>query len=503
MRPQVFTSSRQAHDWLRRIRLAFVSASMSPLLATAASNLLDAFRALGHVVQDAPDNTTDLLLTTAPFARPLNWRQALLFTARRRFDLDHVPTVLTLIHALPAEFHRLLDHLGCALRKSPPEPADFAFEGLAPSAFETLVEQGKRGGPILALERVLQAQAKSLRILLLVGEDHLEEAYLFDLVGAHPRFLPSDEESFYRELVLRIATVISTKEITEHRVTGELIPVQEWRSIASPGYMVEAAGELGRRQFFTPTVKIADLVAVPSIPDMIADQYSEGCFATWEPRLSGLISTVTGSARPLDKNSITPDDLSVIVGIREDGRGALVRHVEGHRNDPPSSEAVEMFLLDRSLPTISTSVNGQTYTVPVVRSKLHGHRGVAAYDPEFVEFVPLDEPYYHYPVSCATEAQAHGIYRAFSRAECLRFPEDPRQVAFTILPGHGVVIVEKWVADKRPFQVMWEYMDAGYLEIQSRIPQGALTFVSGADGRRHLTDMMENLHADVVTLKNC
>jgi hypothetical protein len=95
----------------------------------------------------------------------------------------------------------------------------------------------------------------------------------------------------------------------------------------------------------------------------------------------------------------------------------------------------------------------------------------------------LDPPYYYYPVSCGTEAQARGIRQAFSRSQALRDPNDPRQVVFTVLPGHGVVIVEKWVPGKAPFQVMWEYMDADLLEIQNRIPQGPLQYVSGAADR--------------------
>jgi hypothetical protein len=119
----------------------------------------------------------------------------------------------------------------------------------------------------------------------------------------------------------------------------------------------------------------------------------------------------------------------------------------------------------------------------VLRSKLHGHRGIAAYDPDHVEFVPLSPPYYHYLVSCATDAQARGIQEAFARAESLQNPTDPRPVAFTVLPGHGVMIVEKWVAGKAPFQVIWEHMDAGYLQVHRRVPQGPVTFVPGADGR--------------------
>ncbi|MGC8863037.1 MAG: FGGY-family carbohydrate kinase, partial [Armatimonadota bacterium] len=55
---------------------------------------------------------------------------------------------------------------------------------------------------------------------------------------------------------------------------------------------------------------------------------------------------------------------------------------------------------------ISLRHNGKPRAVPVVRSKLHGHRGVSAYDPRYVEFVPLAPAYYAYPVSCGTRAQA-------------------------------------------------------------------------------------------------
>ena len=72
---------------------------------------------------------------------------------------------------------------------------------------------------------------------------------------------------------------------------------------------------------------------------------------------------------------------------------------------------------------------------------------------------------------------------AFGRAGALNDPGDPRQVVFSVLPGHGVVIAEKWVPDKVPFQVIWEYMDAGRLEIEAPIPLGPLDFVPDAAGR--------------------
>jgi hypothetical protein len=246
---------------------------------------------------------------------------------------------------------------------------------------------------------------------------------------------------------------------------------------------------LGNRKFFTEMVRIEDLVHVPVVNDSVASQYSEGCFATWDARVDGLIATVTGSARPVDKGNITDDDLAVIVGVRADGGGAIVRHVEGKRNDPPSSEAVEMMDMDELLPRIKhDSIAGVTKDVPVVRSKLHGHRGVRSYNPALVEYVPLEAPYYHYLVSCATAAQARGIKEAFSRVESLRNPDDPRQAAFTVLPGHGLVVVEKWQSDKAPFQLLWEFMDNGDLVIDSHVPQGPMHYEQDADGHMQLRE---------------
>jgi hypothetical protein len=251
--------------------------------------------------------------------------------------------------------------------------------------------------------------------------------------------------------------------------------------------MQAAAVELGKRNFFTEMVLIANLVHVPSISDAVASQYSEGCFATWDPDLGAMVATVTGSARPVEKDAITDDDLAVIVGVKADGSGAIVRHVEGKVNDPPSSESVEMMEMDAFLPSIRLpELWGIEARVPVVRSKLHGHRGVESYDPEQVEFVPLAQPYYHYPVSCATEAQARAIVDAFSQSESLRDPEDPRRAVFTILPGHGLVAVEKWVHGKSPFEHLYELMDHGAFVVDNRIPQGEVRYMPRADGMMEL-----------------
>jgi hypothetical protein len=480
--------SEATHSWLQKIRVAYVPGETTSLIEHFAENLLAHFSQNGHQVLGKPNGEVDVLLTTAIFGQPVNWRDAMLFTARRRFHLQHAPLVFSIVHATPEQLQQALAHFEKALQKVPPDQRDFEIPGMTSNAYRTLYEQGRRGGPILSLVRMVQSQSMSIRVLLLIGDDEPVEAYTFDLVGAHPRSLASTDEFFYDDLMLRVVTAASTQEVTEHEVTEKPISKFEWMNLSTPLAMRVAGRELGRRNFFTEMVRVANLVSAPAIHEAVSSQYSEGCYATWEPKIEALITTITGSARPVAKDNLSDDELAVIVGLRQDGLGALVREVEGKRNDPPSSEAVEMLLMDRSLPQITlgsdwdVDTGAREKTVPIIRSKLHGHRGVKAYDPTVAEHVYLDPPYYHYPVSCSTEAQARAITTAFARSEALMDPDDPRYLIFTILPGHGLVIAEKWVQGKKPFQSIWEAMDNGKIEIDRLVPQGHLKFVQNQHG---------------------
>ncbi|MBM3188244.1 MAG: hypothetical protein FJZ90_05915 [Chloroflexi bacterium] len=485
-------TAKPVHQWLRKVRVVHVPGPSTPLLERLMFQLMHCFGALGHELQETPTEQTDAVITTARFGEDLGWRDAPMFTARRRYSLRRSPTVFTVVHATPEAFQCTLDRLAAALVVEPPDPSGFDFPGLAPQAWQVLVEQGRRGGPIMALERLVQAQTKCIRVVLVVGDEAPIEAYHFDLAGGHPRTDARDLDGFFEDVVLRIATATSTTEVTQHLVVGKPIPLPVWKALSTPPAMRRAGQELGKREFFTAMIRIADLTLVPALTDSLASQYSEGCFATWDPDLQALMATVTGSASPVNKGNLTDEDLAVIVAVRPDEQGALVREVAGRRNRPPSSEAVELIGMDAALPRIELDASwGIPQPVPVVRSKLHGHRGVRAFDPRYVEYVPLAQPYFYYIVSCATAAQAQGIKGAFSTSEALHHREDPRQVVFTVLPGHGTVIAEKWAPGKAPFELIWEYMDAGYLEVDNKIPQGPLLYAPGGDGRLWVTAIDE------------
>lgn len=462
------------HTWLKKLFISQVSKSAGKLSDQLVSELLNYFQNEGHTVQETPSGETDVILTTANFGEPLNWREALMFTARHRYKLDHNPTVFTVLEVDPDQLDQLLADIGQILENKQ-EPGE-KFQGVPESAHKTLFEQGKRGGAILYLARVLQTQAKCIRIILVIGKNKIDSVYLFDLVGAHPHII-NDSPTFIKDIATRIVTAVSTKEITHHSTVQPVIPQAQWQASPTIQDMIFASNELGKRDFFTEMIKINNLAAVPGFNDVISQQYSEGCFATWDKDLGGLLTTITGSARPIRKESITENDLALIVGVKPENDGALVRHLEGHPNFPPSSEAVEMVGVDLMLPMVLVD----DCRVPVIRSKLHGHRGVRSFHKDRVEYAPLSENYLYYPVSCSTDAQCSAVQEAFSHAAALQNPQDPRNIVFTILPGHGSIIVEKWVEGKRPFELIWEAMDCEDIEISNDIPQGPFEFAAHGD----------------------
>jgi hypothetical protein len=459
------------HTWLKQLTVSYLPGPSTPLANRVASDLMEFLHNEGHTTQELPTANTSVILTTARLGEPLGWREAFMFTARRRYGLSHVPTVFTIVHATHQQFNALLAEADTILKTGVESTPRFA--GIPETASRTLYQQGKRGGAIMYLLRIIQLQIKSIRVLLVVGDEKPDSAFLFDLVGAHPQIKNDDMQTFYKDIVLRIMTAASTEEITRHQAVEPEIKRDVWDALHTIHEMTQASHELGKRDFFTEMIHVSDVAEIPGFSDAISQNYSEGCFATWDPQIDGLLTTITGSARPVRKENITDKDLAVIVGIKPEYDGALIRKVEGHPNNPPSSEAVEMIGMDLKLPRITLPGGAQ---VPVIRSKLHGHRGVHSFDRDRAEYVSVPESYLYYPVSCSTDAQYRAVQEAFSSSAALQNPEDPRQIIFTVLPGHGVVIVEKWVEGKQPFQVIWEGMDHRDIEISNDIPQGPFEY---------------------------
>src|SRR3970040_1679593 len=125
--PERVGTRRPTHPWLKQLKVAVVPGPTGAVLEEVIEGLLGQFQALGHEIQPQPRDGADLLLTH--------------------------PRVLTLVHLPRAAYKAAIDHFRQALAKDPIDPADFQFPGLAPQAYRVLVEQGSRGGALLALGR--------------------------------------------------------------------------------------------------------------------------------------------------------------------------------------------------------------------------------------------------------------------------------------------------------------------------------------------------------------
>jgi hypothetical protein len=475
---------KQPHHWLKSVRVSFRPGALpqhfSPYILDA---LKRAFSRNGHQLSQTPSAETDIVVATGEFERPLSIQDSATFWLWRNYKLNQ-PTVFSLAYMRTDDFAKAVERLANALKKASVAGSDYSYAGLSPGAHRVLSEQGGRGGPILALARILQAQLKCIRVILFVGDELPSRAYHFDLVGstAHTR-LRDDEDEFYDDIVHRVATTVSTHQVTQHQRSGTVLAQSTWNTLGSVRAMCRAATEFNRRRFFTNAVSVSDIIDVPSVSENIAKQYSEGCYGTWDPSIQSLVATITGAAKVLNKGDITQQDLVAIERINGSGNGVTYHRVEGTDGYAPSSEAYEMLLIDKCLPQVPCPlVQQRDVAVPIVRSKLHGHRGIRCYAPRFVEYAPVAEAYFRYPVTCGSEAQALALGDALSRAETLNDPADPRLLAFTILPSHGIFIVEKWREDKEPFQLIWEHMDQGALQVEDSVPQELLHYDAGPDG---------------------
>jgi len=477
------------HPWAHPIALTYYPAYMDRLLEPVLQELLGWFRANGSRVQPKPDRDTDLIITTARFGQPVPREEALLFHGKRMFGLGHRPQILTVVSLRRSEYKAQIAYFS-ELAEHPGEgPADHQYSGLGPRAVEVLLDQARRGGPEVALGRLMQAQTKSIRVMAVIGDEqeHPLRAIHFDLAGAHPTTDASDLRRFAEDAGRRILTAVCAHEVDNHDLLPDPLPQAVWDSLTTPEAMIRAGQEFTRFGFFTTPIAIEKILGYRGgIGEAIAAQYSEGCYAVYEPQVAGLITTATGSSKLVDKRFISRDDQAIVVGMKPEGDGARVLTVAGRPAVLPSVEAVEMMGICEALPPYPLpNSDGQLSQAPPVRAILHGHLGVEAYDPQTVEAVFLDDLYYDYLVSCGTGALASGTARAFARSASLREPSDPRGVVFLEQPGHGVVIVEKWVDGKGPFESIRETLDSGRLRMTMRVPQGPVQWesTSGADGR--------------------
>jgi hypothetical protein len=477
------------HAWTHPITIACLPRSRTPGIDLALDALFAWLRGAGCTIQTQPDATTNLIVTTGRLGDWVGRDDALLFHAKRLYRLGRRPTILTVVDVPEAEYQEQLEHFRALGQMSEIDAAKHQYAGLGAQAAEVIAHQARRGGPELALGRYLQTRYISIRVMALrTLNDRPYRAVHYDLAGARPVSDATNLDDFGAEAGARLLAAVCAAEVNHHAYDPNPVPAETWAGLDTPNAMVAAGMTFTEYGFFTTPIQVDKLLGYRGIGDAIAAQYSEGCYAVYEPEVRGLITTATGSSRLVDKRAITRTDQAVVAGLLPSRDGVLVRPVLGMETVVPSVEAVEMMALCEAVPAHTRyDRQGTALRVPNVRAILHGHLGVASYDPAFVEAVTLDPLYYTQLVSCGTGPLAAGTSAAFSRSTALRDLADPRRVVFLEQPGHGVMMVEKWPAlgsSEPPFSGFLAALQAGHIQMSLEIAQGPIEWERTVSGWR-------------------
>ena len=491
-------TTHKVHSWTHPISIAYMPGDNTAALDLACSALLDWLREAGCTVTDLPDNGTELIVTTRRFGDNVTREEALFFNAKRQYHLSSRPQLLTLVDVPEDEYQSLVQHFTAIAQLPEEEASRKQYPGLGPQAAGLISHQARRGGPELAFARLVQGQVLSIRVMAIRTQaGHPYRAMHFDMAGARPVTDATDLESFAEDAGPRVLAAVCAVEVNHHSFVDEPVPADLWESLSSPDVMVRAGSMFTQYGFFTTPLYVEKLLGYRGISEAISAQFSEGCYAVYEPDIPGLLTTASGSSRLVDKRSISRQDQAVVVGTRPDHEGAMVRPVAGMDRVVPSVEAVEMMGLCERVPKHRhLNSHGLPVIVPNVRAILHGHLGVAAYDPDLVEAVMLDPLFYTQLVSCGTGALAEGTATAFARSESLKDLHDPRRVIFLEQPGHGVMVVEKWPATddgSQPFETIRDYLGTGILQMTLDIAQSLVRWemATGSDGQRLMRRITE------------
>jgi hypothetical protein len=160
--------------------------------------------------------------------------------------------------------------------------------------------------------------------------------------------------------------------------------------------------------------------------------------------------TASGSWE-VDKRALRRDE---IVPIAEMKNGKVkVWAPEGLQPKGPSVEALEMYSLVSSVPTVRVTQNAQgdwvldpagEVTVPIIRAGIHVHVGVARVDETRVENVPTNRRAFAYGFGCGTDLMMELAQDAARRSHAILNPSDSRGYVRWQMLYHGDTAVELW-----------------------------------------------------------
>jgi hypothetical protein len=388
--------------------------------------LLAAFEKQGHVVLSQPSGAVNLMLgfydipdTDAPLVERIQERPLPFgLTLMREYGLKKRPENLVLIVTI-RERLSTLPHM-----------------------------------QVIEIARTVAARIGTPKVVFLSGDretGRLDEATYCTLEGGHP----TDTTDIPAKLCDRLVSMACARDVGgDYRVVENAIPSALWDRSRTPEALIAAGHRMAALRLLPAPKRVSEYVS----PDLarIYERYlgmkgfSEGMLFAFDPETRTLMVTASGSWE-VDKRALRREEVVPIGGL-EEGK-MLVYAPEGVKPKGPSVEALEMYTLLQSVPTVRLSRTGAGEWVldpsgdvvaPIIRAGIHVHVGVNFIDESLVENIPPNRQDYPYGFGCGTDLMKELAQNAARRSRAITDPSDPRCYARWQMLYHGDTAVELW-----------------------------------------------------------
>jgi hypothetical protein len=388
--------------------------------------LLSAFKEQGHFVLAQASGTVNLML--APYDIPDDERPLLQRVPERRLPLG-----LTLMR----------DY---GLNRRPENLVTFVtvHERLADIHHLDMVE----------MARTVMARVGTPKIVFLSGDretGRLDEATFCTLEGGHP----TDTVDIIPTLRDRLVSASCARDVgNDFEIIENGLPLSAWQSTRTPEALIEAGHRMASLRLLPPPKDVKEYVS-PELARIYQHYlgmkgFSEGMLFAFDPETQTMMVTASGSW-DVDKRALKREEIVAIGGLK-DGKTQVLAP-PGVRPKGPSVEAMEMFALLSSVPTVRLQWTGSgrwvrnpagEVSVPIIRAGVHVHVGVARIDETRVESVGANRLDFPYGFGCGTDLMKELAQDAAKRSRAITDPSDPRLYVRWPMLYHGETTVELW-----------------------------------------------------------
>ena len=388
--------------------------------------LLDAFKEQGHTVVENPKGAVNLML--AFFDVPEDGR-----AITERVSEREMPLALTIMREY-------------GLSKRPDNLVGFVT---IPERLQDMPHTH-----VIEAARTTMARLGTPKVIFLSGNRKTGELYQATyntLEGGHP----TDTQDIARRLRDRLISAACAREVgADYEVIENKISNEAWARTRTPEALIDAGHRMASLNLLPAPKKIHEYVS-PNLARiyeryMNMKGFSEGMLFAFDPETGTLMVTASGSWE-VDKRALRRDEV-VAIGGMENGK-IQVWAAEGVKPKGPSVEAMEMYTLLESVPTIRLSRDGAsgwkadpkgTVVAPIIRGGVHVHVGVESIDERYVENIPANRTAYPYGFGCGTDLMKELAQDAARRSRAIMDPSDPRLYVRWPMLYHGDTVVELW-----------------------------------------------------------